>query len=294
MQFGVGLPNYSKGASVQGVREVARAAEELGYASVWTTDHLLVPKEHAPVFGYVIEALTTLAYVAGMTRRVKLGTSILVLPQRNAMVVAKEIASLDQLSDGRVILGVAAGWMEGEFKYFGADFHQRGRILDESIAVMRAIWEQAEPSFHGKFYNFDQAVSDPKPAQARIPIWIGGNSDAAIARAARNDGFHPNAHNPELLAQKIAQVRAQSSGRAVTISTRFSVDLDPNKPPIITTSTGESRRRLTGTLDDIRNTLREYQQVGLEYPVLFFPQADLSLMLQQMETFATKVIPSFK
>lgn len=293
MQFGVGLPNYSKGASVQGVREVARAAEELGYDSVWTTDHLLVPQEHAPVFGYVIEALTALAYIAGMTRRVKLGTSVLVLPQRNAIEVAKEIASLDQLSDGRVILGVAAGWMEGEFKYHGMDFHQRGKLLDEGLAVLRAIWEMPAPAFHGQFYDFEGAVSDPKPIQKQIPIWVGGSSDAAIARAARYEGYHPNAHNPDVLAQKIAQLRAMSQGRAITVSPRFSIDLDPTQPPIFTTAAGETRRRLTGTLDDIRNTLRDYQKVGVDYPALFFPQTDLNLMLKQMETFAKEVMPEF-
>ncbi|MBI3740300.1 MAG: LLM class flavin-dependent oxidoreductase, partial [Chloroflexi bacterium] len=158
MKFGVGIPNYSRGASVQGVREVARAAEELGYDSVWTTDHILVPKEHAPVFGYVLEAILTLAYVAGFTLRVKLGTSVLILPQRSAILVAKEIASLDQLSNGRAMLGLAAGWMEGEFKYHKINFHQRGRLLDESIQVLRAIWEQPDVSFHGKFYNFENAV----------------------------------------------------------------------------------------------------------------------------------------
>ncbi len=294
MKFGVGLPNYGQGASVEGIREVAAVAEELGYDSVWTTDHILVPKQHADTFGYVIESLITLGFAAAITSRVKLGTSILVLAQRNAILIAKQIASLDQLSNGRVILGLGAGWMDGEFKYFGVDFRRRGRILDESIQVMRAIWEQDEPSFHGRFYNFEGAVANPKPAQAHIPIWIGGNSDAAIQRAARNDGFHPNAHNPDVLAEKIAKLKSWSIGRPITISTRFSIDLDPNKPPIIQTSTGETRRRLTGTIDDVRKTLREYQQIGLEYPVLFFPQADLSKMLQQMRTFAGEVMPEMK
>src|SRR5712692_4872210 len=115
MKFGVGLPNYGKGASAQAVREVSAAAEELGFDSVWTTDHILVPKQHSDVFGYVLEALTTLAFVAGITKRVRLGTSIIVLAQRNAMLAAKQIAALDQLSNGRVICGVAVGWMEGEF-----------------------------------------------------------------------------------------------------------------------------------------------------------------------------------
>ena len=103
----------SWGASVQGVNEVAHAAEELGFDSVWTTDHMLVPKEHADVFGYVLEAVLTLGYVAALTRRVRLGTSIIVLAQRNAIQFAKEMATLDQYSGGRVIVGVGAGWMEG-------------------------------------------------------------------------------------------------------------------------------------------------------------------------------------
>jgi probable F420-dependent oxidoreductase len=293
MKFGIGLPNYSQGASPQGVREVARAAEELGYDSVWTTDHILVPKEHAPTFGYVLEAILTLAYVAGFTQRVRLGTSIIVLAQRNATLVAKEIASLDQYSNGRAMLGVAAGWMEGEFEYHGVNFHARGKILDESIRVLRTIWEQAEPEFHGEFYDFAGAVSDPKPVQKRIPIWIGGNSNAAIRRAAQNEGFHPNAHNPDVLAAKVEKLRAWSEGRAVTVSTRFGIDLDPGKSPIVKTPTGEMRRRLAGTPDDVRQTLKEYEQVGLEYPVLFFPQLNVNVMLKQMELFAKEIMPEW-
>ena len=292
MQFGVGLPNYSRGASVQGVNEVAHAAEELGFDSLWTTDHMLVPKEHADVFGYVLEAVLTLGYAAALTRRVRLGTSIIVLAQRNAIQFAKEMATLDQYSGGRVIVGVGSGWMEGEFNYLNADFHHRGRVLDESIGVLRAIWEQDEPAFHGRYYHFDGAVSNPKPVQAHIPVWVGGNSDAALRRAARNDGWHSNSHNPEVLAPKYAEVKRLSAGRA-TLSTRFSTDLDPNKSPLVTTSSGETRRRLTGTPDMVRETLHEYQQEGLEYPVLFFPQTDLALMLKQMEAFAKEVMPSF-
>ncbi len=290
MQFGVGLPNYGRGASVQGIVEVARAAEELGYDSVWTTDHLLVPKQHADVFGYVIEAVLSLTYVAALTQRVRLGTSIIVLSQRNAILFAKQVATLDQLSHGRVIVGVGAGWMEGEFAYLNANFRQRGRVLDESIAVLRAMWEQDEPAFHGKFYDFEGAVSNPKPIQPHIPIWVGGNSDRAIRRAGRNDGWHSNSHNPEWLAPKYAEVKQRSTGRATT-STRFSIDLDANKPPLISTSSGETRRRLTGTAEMVRDTLREYRQVGLEYPVLFFPQLDLAVMLKQMQTFAKEVMP---
>lgn len=291
MHFGVGLPNYSRGASVQGVNEVARAAEELGYASLWTTDHLLVPKQHAEGFGYVLEAVLTLGYVAALTRRVRLGTSIIVLAQRNAIQFAKEIATLDQFSGGRVIVGVGAGWMEGEFAYHKADFRRRGRTLDESIAVLRAIWEQDEPAFHGRHYDFEGAVAYPKPLQAHVPIWVGGNSEAARRRAARNDGWHSNSHNPEVLGPWYAEVKALSGGRATT-STRFSIDLDPHKPPLVTTASGETRRRLTGTPEMVRETLRAYEQVGLEYPVLFFPQADLALMLKQMELFAKEVMPS--
>jgi probable F420-dependent oxidoreductase len=253
---------------------------------------MLVPKEHADVFGYVLEAVLTLGYVAALTRRVRLGTSIIVLAQRNAIQFAKEMATLDQYSGGRVIVGVGAGWMEGEFNYLRADFRRRGRVLDESIGVLRAIWEQDEPAFQGRFYHFDGAVSNPKPVQAHVPVWVGGNSDAALRRAARNDGWHSNSHNPEVLAPKYAEVKRLSAGRA-TISTRFSVDLDPHKSPLVTTSSGETRRRLTGTPDTVRETLYEYQQAGLEYPVLFFPQTDLTVMLKQMEAFAKEVMASF-
>ena len=193
MHFGVCLPNFPFGAppSRDHIVAIAQAAERLHYASVWVSDHVLVPVDK-PRYGHLYEVLTTLAYIAGVTERIRLGTSVLVLPQRDAILAAKQIATLDDLSGGRVIVGVGAGWMEGEFTNLGADFHRRGRHLDEGIQVMHTLWRDQTPQHAGSFYRFTDVLFGPKPSQAGGPaIWIGGASDAALRRAALlGDGWH--------------------------------------------------------------------------------------------------------
>jgi probable F420-dependent oxidoreductase len=294
MQFGVGLPNYGRGKTFDDVRRVALAAEELGYDSVWTTDHVIVPQEDIEPYGHILESIVTLAMVASITQRVRLGTSILVLPQRNPVLAAKQIATIDAASNGRVILGVAVGWNEIEYRNLGADFSTRGKRLDEAITLLRTLWSNDDASFHGTYTQLKHAVFAPLPAQCgSLPIWIGGNDEPALRRAAKlGDGWHSTGASPEQIARGVKHITELKSARPITISVRLNTDLRPGTPPTYAYR-GNVRVRLTGTLDAICARLREYAAAGVTHPALFFPMDDVSIGLAQMEQFAREVMPDF-
>jgi probable F420-dependent oxidoreductase len=191
--IGVLVPNYGSDARPEGVLKVAEAAERLGYDSVWTTEHFLVGTEAVDPYGTVLDSLTTLAWLAGQTERVGLGTSILVLPLHHPIRLAKEVATLQALSRGRVKLGIGVGWHEEEFGYFGVPFGDRGRRADEEIRLLRALWA-GESSFAGEFWSFEDATARPLPDP--VPeIWIGGRS---LRRATElGDVWHPTRITPD-------------------------------------------------------------------------------------------------
>ena len=191
MHFGVILPNYGAGASVDGIRRVAKAAEELGFDSVWTTEHIIVGPEAVDPYGRVYDPLITLGWIAGWTDRVSLGTSIVIVPLHNPMHLAKEVATLQELSDGRVRLGVGMGWHKDEFGFMGIPFEGRGRRGDEAIRVMRALWS-GERDFDGQLWSFHDATAEPLPSP-QPEIWVGGSSEHAVRRARRlGDVWHPS------------------------------------------------------------------------------------------------------
>ena len=191
MHFGVILPNYGSEASPERIHAFAETAEGLGFHSVWATEHIVVGPEGADRFGRVYDPLVTLAWVAGSTERVGLGTSIVLVPLHNPFHLAKEVATLHELSGGRVTLGVGMGWHRDEFEFMGVPFEQRGRRGDESIRLMRALWS-GEPSFDGRYWSFRNATAEPRPSP-QPEIWIGGSSDHAIRRALKlGDAWHPS------------------------------------------------------------------------------------------------------
>lgn len=294
MQFGIGLPTYGKGKTWDDIRRVALAAEELGYASVWTTDHVIVPRQDIEPYGNIFESLMTLALVASITTRVKLGTSILVVPQRNPVLTAKQVATLDAASGGRVVLGVAVGWNAPEYKNLDANFGNRGKRLDEAIALLRTLWSNEDATFAGRYTRLEHAIFAPLPAQKNIPIWIGGNDKPALQRAAKfGDGWHATGAPPEIVAQGARHIRELAPGKQLTISARLNIDLNPNVSPTYEYR-GAPRRRLSGTDDAVRATLREYARAGLEYAALFFPTRDVTVGLEQMRLFAREILPEFK
>jgi probable F420-dependent oxidoreductase len=191
VHFGVILPNYGAASSPDGIRETTRAAEELGFHSVWATEHVIVGPEAAETYGRVYDPLVTLGWLAALTDRVELGTSIVILPLHNPLHLAKRVATLQELSAGRIRLGVGMGWHRDEFEFMGVDFAGRGRRGDEAIRVMRAVWS-GEHDFRGRFWSFSGATSEPLPTP-RPEIWVGGSSERAIRRARElGDVWHPS------------------------------------------------------------------------------------------------------
>jgi probable F420-dependent oxidoreductase len=191
VHFGVILPNFGRGSSPDGIRRVAEAAEELGFDSVWTTEHIIVGPEGVNPYGRVYDSLVTLGWVAGWTERVGLGTSIIILPLHNPSRLAKEVATLQELSGGRMTLGVGMGWHKDEYDFMGVEFAGRGRRGDEAIRVLRALWS-GERDFEGRYSAFHDATAEPHPSP-QPEIWIGGSSDRAIRRARElGDVWHPS------------------------------------------------------------------------------------------------------
>jgi probable F420-dependent oxidoreductase len=191
VHLGVILPNYGSGSSPESIRRVAELAEELAFDSVWTTEHIIVGPEAADPYGRVFDALVTLGWVAGWTEQIGLGTSIVIVPLHNPMQLAKQAATLQELSGGRLTLGVGMGWHRDEFDFMGVEFERRGRRSDEAIRILRAVW-RGERAFDGRYWSFQDASAEPYPSR-EPEIWVGGSSDRAIRRALRlGDVWHPS------------------------------------------------------------------------------------------------------
>lgn len=221
MKFGIAFANTGPFAHPAAAVEFAQAAEAAGFESLWTVEHVVVPSGYDSPYPYdpsgkmpggedfpIPDPLIWLSYVAAATSRINLATGILILPQRNPVVLAKELATLDHLSGGRMLLGIGVGWLEEEFDAIGVPFAERGRRTDDHVGAMRALWTQEKASFHGEFTNFDACISRPQPVQGSIPVHIGGHTDLAAKRAGRlGDGFFPGKGSHEELARSFDLVR---------------------------------------------------------------------------------------
>jgi len=191
VHFGVILPNYGSDATPHAIRRIAELAEELGFDSVWATEHIIVGPDAVDPYGRVYDPLVTLGWIAGWTARIGLGTSIVLVPLHNPMHLAKQVATLQELSGGRFTLGVGMGWHKDEFDFMGVPFKGRGRRADEAIRLMRAVWN-GEPDFEGELWSFNRVTSEPHPS-AQPEIWVGGSSGRAIRRALElADAWHPS------------------------------------------------------------------------------------------------------
>jgi probable F420-dependent oxidoreductase len=197
VHLGVILPNYGDQASPRGIGRSAELAEELGYDSVWATEHLIVGADAAETYGRVYEPLSTLAWIADFTKRIDLGTSVLILPLHHPVELAKQIATLQLLSGRTVRMGIGMGWHEDEYRFMGVEFRRRGRRGDEALRVIRALWE-GRSSYSGDIWSFENAAFGPLP-ERRPEIWVGGSSERAIRRAREfGDVWHPSrGSNPE-------------------------------------------------------------------------------------------------
>lgn len=239
---------------------IAEAAEAAGLESLWTGEHVVLPDPQAPPSPAppqfpMLHPPAALAFLSAVTNRIRLGTGITLVAQRNPVVLAKELASLDVLSNGRLILGIGAGYLEPEFRALGIPFAQRGARTDECIAAMQALWTQPKPSFEGKYTRFSHIDAQPRPVQAGgPPIVVGGGSDAALARAVRiGQGWYGFAMNVETAGRTIARLRAHVDAAGRNTPLEISVT-----PP----------GRVTKALAD------EYAAIGVDRLIALLPQSD--------------------
>jgi probable F420-dependent oxidoreductase len=222
MQLGIHLPHAGEQATPALIRRHAMRAEDLGFDDVWVSEHIIVPRKEFPRSPLFYDPVVTLSYAAAVTQRVRLGTTVLVLPMRHPLPLAKELASLHNLSEGRLILGAGVGWLEPEFAALGVPFRERGRRMDEGIAMMRAVWSQDPVTFEAKYIpaKIVEMTMTPQPVSP-IPLWIGGSSDAALKRTIRiADGWHGSRETPEEAAPIVQRLRA-SRPDGFTISMRM-------------------------------------------------------------------------
>jgi probable F420-dependent oxidoreductase len=226
MRVGIHLPQIGRKAGPDAIRRAAVQAEDLGFGDVWTSEHIILPSGAPyPPSAVFYDPVLALTWAAAFTRRVGLGTSVLVLPMRHPLPLAKELASLQNLSEGRLILGAGVGWLEAEFAALGVPFKERGRRMDEGIAMMRAVWTEDPVTFPARWIPavVDQMRMLPKPVKP-IPIWIGGSSEAALSRALRLDGWHGSRLSPDEAAPIVRRLREQRPEPGFAISLRTSWD----------------------------------------------------------------------
>jgi probable F420-dependent oxidoreductase len=224
MRLGIHLPHIGRKAGPEAIRRAAQQAEELGFADVWASEHLILPNGIAyPPSPYFYEPVVTLTWAAAATRRIGVGTTVLVLPLRHPLPLAKELATLQCLSEGRLILGVGVGWLEAEFAAAGVPFRERGRRTEEGIAMLRALWSEDPVSFEGRLVaaHIRDMRALPQPSSP-IPIWVGGGSEAAIARAlALGDGWHGSRVTPEAATPIVARLKRERKSPDFVVSMRM-------------------------------------------------------------------------
>lgn len=240
MKFGLIAANTVPFTEPALAHQLAVGTESAGFESIWTVEHVVWPVEYGSAYPYhpsgkmpgspsipIPDPLIWLTWVAAATTRLRLGTGVIILPERNPVVLAKEIGTLDHLSGGRVELGVGVGWLREEFEALGVPWDRRGERTDEFIEAIRALWASDAASFSGEFARFEGVASNPKPVSASVPIVIGGHSAAAARRAAlRGDGFYPGPATIELLEKAIETMRlhALEAGRdpdAIKVSAAY-------------------------------------------------------------------------
>ena len=278
MDWGVHLPHLGRQVDRETLMSFAQTLESLGVHSAWVSDHLCWPAEIASKYPYTddgsfaptpdmgwLEALGALTFVAGCTNSIRLGTTVLILPYRPPVLTAKQIATLDVLSGGRVILGAGVGWMAEEAAVLGMPWDQRGKRTNEYLEIFEALFGTDSPSYQGEFYSFPEVGFEPKPLQQPLPIWIGGNTQAAIRRVARyGHGFHAAFEPLEVIqshwdaigmeCERLGRERAE-----LTLSLRFFLDPTGAMP---------QDKSITGSVDQMLETIGKLQEAGVQHVLL--------------------------
>ena len=321
MKYGFTLPGRGPMATPENLSAIARRGEELGYYCLMASDHIVVPRHISSTYPYTeggefpgsdsgesMEQLTLLSFLAGQTKTIRLATSVMIVPHRNPVVTAKALATLDVLSQGRVIVGVGVGWMQEEFEALGLPpFAERGAVTNEYIRAFKELWTSDNPTFDGKYCQFSDISFLPKPVQKpHPPIWVGGESRPAIRRAANlGDGWYPIGSNPQFPMGEPEQLAAglrrlfsyaRRAGRdpadldVIYRTHRYELRRDGAAPSF---STSEERRLFTGSADEIAGDIRRYEEMGVSHLTLDMVRIspDLDHMLENMEQLATQVWP---
>ena len=309
MDFGLHLPASTATVKSEELVRFAQQAEALEFYCLTVADHVIVPRDISvpypytvdgkyPGTGYHLETLVTMGFLAGATKRIRFATSVMIAPYRNPIVTAKMLASLDVLSNGRVIVGLGVGWMKEEFENLQAPaYEERGRVTDEYIRAFRELWTSDNPTFTGKHCNFSNIVFLPKPVQkAGIPIWIGGHSKQAIRRAGQlGDGWHPIGGvptiplEPEDVRKDMAMLAeyARKAGRdPKTIRVALKGSLFDKEKKI-----DGRRRRFMGSAEEIAGDIRDYRTAGVDTMIFDVRRPSINETLDRMEWMAKEVFP---
>ncbi|HIF42779.1 MAG TPA: LLM class F420-dependent oxidoreductase [Dehalococcoidia bacterium] len=315
MKYGFTMPGRGPLATPERLGIVARKGEEFGFDALLTGDHILVPKNISSPYPYTeggefpgsssgesMEQITLLSYIAGQTSKIRLVTSVLIVPHRNPLIAAKSLATLDVLSGGRLVVGVGVGWMREEFEALGLPpFEERGAVTDEYIRAFKVLWTEDDPHFEGKYISFDDITFLPKPVQKpHPPIWVGGESRPALRRTAElADGWYPLGSNPTFPMGTPDELKA-GLDRLAQYAQRF--DRDPKTIETIyrthqfeltKDAGGADRLPFVGDADQIAGDIRRYQDMGVTTMIWDFLRQtdDLDQMLGLMEDFSNQVWP---
>jgi probable F420-dependent oxidoreductase len=315
MKYGFTIPGRGPLATPERLGIIARKGEEFGFDALLTGDHILVPKNISSPYPYTeggefpgsssgesMEQITLLSYIAGQTSKIRLVTSVLIVPHRNPLIAAKSLATLDVLSGGRLVVGVGVGWMREEFEALGLPpFEERGAVTDEYIRAFKVLWTEDDPHFEGKYISFDDITFLPKPVQKpHPPIWVGGESRPALRRTAElADGWYPLGSNPTFPMGTPDELKA-GLDRLAQYAKRF--DRDPKTIETIyrthqfeltKDAGGADRLPFVGDADQIAGDIRRYQDMGVTTMIWDFLRQtdDLDQMLGLMEDFSNQVWP---
>ncbi|MEV7036352.1 LLM class F420-dependent oxidoreductase [Streptomyces sp. NPDC093272] len=300
--YGIQLPIQSQstiyaeeweaGAGAADLVEIARAVDRAGFAYLAVCDHVAIPHRLAAAMSTVwYDPVATLAHLAAVTERVRLLSHVAVVGLRHPLLSAKQYATLDHLSGGRLILGVGAGHVREEFEVLGVDFGQRGAVLDEAIDALRAALGPDEfPAHHGKFYDFEGLGQLPRPAQRRVPVWVGGSSPAAVRRAAlKGDGWLPQGDPRDRLPAQIARLRRLRRSAGVEAPLTVGAIAEPLYVGAPRWEVG--RRTLTGTPEAVAASLRAYGAMGVHQVQVRFRSRSRSELIDQIAVFGANVAP---
>ena len=312
MEYGFYLPNSGASAEPDALADIAKLGDRLGFYCMVMPDHILQPNQVNSTYPYSLtgdilaagqsgdgewpEQITTLAYLAGVTERIRLVTSVMIIPYRNPILTAKMLSTLDMLSKGRLILGAGVGWMEEEFELLNTEpFAERGAVTNEYLRAFIELWTKDDPKFEGKYVNFSDITFLPKPVQKPYPpIWIGGQSKPAIRRAAQIGDCWPPVGaipaaplEPEELAENLVLLHqyAEKAGRDPAI-----IQVSVKAPLYDAGDSSGPRRRFSGSSDEVRQDVQTYADVGVTHLIFDFRTGDPKQTEDRMAQFSEEVM----